>query len=503
MTQIKADVVVIGSGISGLTAATILAKHGRKVIILEQNRKPGGALRRFTRQGVPFDVGFHYSGGLGEGDILHTLWKYLGILPNITSHPFPAEGNDLINFKKSGRAVRSFFSYPLLEEELKCHFPEDAQGIHEYLNSVQQICSQVPFYNFDLPLTPFLRESFYPDGHSLAARLLSFTDNQELLAVLAAPTLLYGVPPRLASMSMHASVAHGFYSGAYTVDGGGQAIVDAYLQAFTGYGGEVIADCQAREICIENGQANGVICNMGHIAAEHIIYTGHPGRLFDLADEEHFRPAYYNRLRDLKETGSMFIVFGATKDPQDLADLKWVNYYQIPAGLDILAVDQKNLADTALLITAPGARPTPSTDTGADRGVILMKPADWQEAAKFARGDKRQRQSGYREWKEKITAEIMEQANQLWQGSDKITPLALGTPLTCRDELGSPWGGVYGVQHNKDQFTPSARTKIPGLLLSGQNTLMAGIMGAALSGLVTVAEIEDMEPLWKKVIDCR
>ena len=64
------DSVVIGSGISGLTTAALLAKNGHSVVILEKDGKPGGALRRFSRSGIPFDIGFHYTGGLGEKQIL-------------------------------------------------------------------------------------------------------------------------------------------------------------------------------------------------------------------------------------------------------------------------------------------------------------------------------------------------------------------------------------------------------------------------------------------------
>ena len=62
----KADVIIIGSGISGLTAAAILAAKDRKVVIIEKQPRIGGALKRFRRSNIPFDVGFHYTGCLGK-----------------------------------------------------------------------------------------------------------------------------------------------------------------------------------------------------------------------------------------------------------------------------------------------------------------------------------------------------------------------------------------------------------------------------------------------------
>eukprot|EP01083_Nonionella_stella_P106884 308898_1 len=56
-------VIVIGSGIGGITAAAILSKMGKKVLVLEQHHKAGGCTHEFGMKGVPFDTGLHYLGG--------------------------------------------------------------------------------------------------------------------------------------------------------------------------------------------------------------------------------------------------------------------------------------------------------------------------------------------------------------------------------------------------------------------------------------------------------
>ena len=62
------DCIIIGSGMGGLTAALILAKHGKKVLVLEKNHQIGGALQVFSRDKCVFDTGVHYLGGLDEGE---------------------------------------------------------------------------------------------------------------------------------------------------------------------------------------------------------------------------------------------------------------------------------------------------------------------------------------------------------------------------------------------------------------------------------------------------
>ena len=61
---------MIGSGISGLTMSLILARCGQRVLLLEKAPAPGGSLVRFTRKGLPFDTGFHFTGGFEEGGLM-------------------------------------------------------------------------------------------------------------------------------------------------------------------------------------------------------------------------------------------------------------------------------------------------------------------------------------------------------------------------------------------------------------------------------------------------
>ena len=76
----KYDVIVVGSGLGGLECASILSRSGLSVLVLEKGAQAGGCMQSYCRRGMWYDTGFHYVGGLGEGQSLYAPFRYLGLL---------------------------------------------------------------------------------------------------------------------------------------------------------------------------------------------------------------------------------------------------------------------------------------------------------------------------------------------------------------------------------------------------------------------------------------
>ena len=495
----KADVVIIGSGVSGLTAAALLSKHGKQVVLVEKNRHLGGSIRQFTRKNHSFDIGFHYTGCLGDGEILNVLWQHCGVLDRVNIIPASQGGYDHFEDPTTGKVVRGYFSYERLEEELIAHFPLEKDGIKTYLQTIRNNCQDVPFYKTDLPLLPFLR-GYKNQAHSLANFLDTTIEDTLLRSVLEAPGFLYGVPTQNASLEVHSLVAHGYYSGAYKVAGGGQSVVNSFVDAIRTMGTSISVKSEVTSIAAQNGAVTGVTLDSGEeIACSQVIYTGHPSRSLPLLPSSVFRPAYKSRIQNLKNSLSMFAVFAESEKFVDCASGA-LNYYIFPKTGEILPPQSILAPNKRTMLMTSGAPATPKGLHGHGNDVILLSTGYWKDVEPFLKNDCPRRSPEYTDWKTDITNKMVKKAEERWGAiSGTLTPLATATPLTFRDELSAPSGCTYGAMHCLGQYTPDVRTRLSGFYLSGQSTLMTGVVGASIAGLVSAGEILGLEDLWRNI----
>ena len=89
-------VIIIGSGLGGLSCGVILAKNGYHVTLLEQSQQIGGCLQCFYRHGAKFETGMHFIGSAAEGQTLSKLMRYLEIDKDVQLSQLDPSGYDVV-----------------------------------------------------------------------------------------------------------------------------------------------------------------------------------------------------------------------------------------------------------------------------------------------------------------------------------------------------------------------------------------------------------------------
>lgn len=488
------DCIVIGSGLSGLTCALLLARSGQRVLVLEQHAQPAPVVRGFSRGGIYFDSGFHYAGGLGDGGAFQPLFRHLGLDRKLKLFPFAEQGFDRLRFSTTGETFAVPVGFENLKTALKKRFPGAASGIGRYIDEIEQKWCRFPYLDLDVDIADFSIESVH--GESLTSRLQEFSAYPELQGVLSMHSLLYGIDPVDASTTLNAQVAGSYYHSAHGISGGGRALVNALLELLIQAGGEVRCQAQVVGLRTAAGAVAGVcLANGEEIFANKVVASLNPTLLPELLPQGVLRPAYLKRLKNLRQTSSAYVFFG--KVNRAVESLHRCNLFVQPQlGTFSLGLDLP-LAQRGFYLAA--------AEQGVAReqkGVIGIVPAAYAEVAKFTAGGKG-RTCGYLEEKQQLAERLQRMFAASCPELAELEFLELSTPLTLRDYSLAPDGAIYGVGRYIGQYNPHPATRLPGLFLSGQAIAAPGLLGSVVAAYLTCGSMLGHGLLRGEIKKCR
>ena len=132
----KYDIIVIGSGFGGLICARQLALAGRSVLVLERESQPGGCLQCYRRGSMTFDTGFHYVGGLAEGQALHEVFDTLGLM-HLPWHRLSADGFDRVTI--GGETFAHAEGFDGFAATLAASFPSERDALQKYVRLLENL----------------------------------------------------------------------------------------------------------------------------------------------------------------------------------------------------------------------------------------------------------------------------------------------------------------------------------------------------------------------------
>lgn len=488
------DAIIIGSGLSGLTCALLLARAGRKVLVLEQHVRPAPVVSGFRRGGQYFDSGFHYAGGLGAGGPLQRFFRHLGLADKLQLFPYDAQGFDYLRFAASGETVPLPVGFERIRAALSERFPPATDEIAAYLAEIERKWCNFPYLDLDAELADFGIEAVH--GASLGERLADLAAWPQLQSLFSMHSLLYGLPATDVSLTYHAQITGSYYHSVHGIVGGGEKLVEALLELVRAAGGEIRCQCEVNGILAAAGAVAGVqLADGAELAASQVIATLNPTLLPPLLPAGVLRPAYLKRLNNLRQTCSAYIVFA--RSAGSLEFLRGRNLFVQPQPGLFQASAEQPLEQRAFYLTAADqGREGPLT------GVIGIVPAQFAEVAEWmtAHGA---RTADYRDWKAQQSERLLQLFNRHCPELTRLEAVEVATPLTLRDYARAPQGAIYGVGHWLGQYNPQPATRLPGLFLSGQAVTAPGLLGTVVSSYLTCGTILGHERLRGELKACR
>ena len=498
------DAIVIGSGIGGLTAAALLAKHaGKKVLVLERHYTAGGYTHSFHRPGYSWDVGVHYIGELQDpASPLRAAFDHL-TEGQLEWAPMPDVYDRVVI---DGRT----FDFPTglepLRERLKKYFPNEATAIDRYLAAVQSAQKAIGMY-FAEKAVPrpisrlagrFLRAPFLRWASQTTAEVLRrFTQNEELIAVLTAQWGDYGLPPSQSSFGIHAVIASHYFNGASYPVGGAARIAETILPVIERNGGQVVVSAEVQEIIVQNGKAVGVKMADGReLRAGLVVSDAGARNTFERLVRDP-QPI----LEDLRRVPSSFahlsLYVGVKQSAAELG-LNGTNLWIYPSP-DHDANLARFVADPAapfpvVYISFPSAKDPEFESRHPGRATIeavVMAPYQWFERWEGSRW--KHRDAEYAAFKQDLASRLQQELERNVPAiAGKIDHAELSTPLTTRHFMNYAQGEAYGLAATPERFrlrSLTPRTSVRNLYLTGQDVATLGVAGALFGGVTAASAI--------------
>ena len=469
------DVVVIGAGFAGLSTATLLARLGRKVTLVEGEPRPGGCLRGYMREGVDCPVGVHYIGAAAPGEALGDFLDVLGIRPALKLRRLGGSGV-IDRYVFDDEVFDLPDTLEKFEASLGRRFAEAPAAVAFVSNMCRAAMAGLRGEATRSRSTP-------PITKNAAEFLADKNLPERLLDIVAVQGFLLGANLCDCPASFLSVVTASLLMSAWELGCSGSAMAEALADSAHEAGVKLIVGDPVVAVDVASGSASGVRLQSGTaLPAASVVAAIHPKTLADLVPHEAYPLAYREGLGRLHETeGSLCVVALVDESHHPAEDHNVFRVRGIP----------RQKLEGVYTQLRPSGKP------GTSRLIILRESlyADWSAWHDTQTG---KRGPAYR-------AEKVRQAQlALAEAEDALGPLHgaqiidTWTPLTLRDWVGALQGGTYGVRHSiRDglDYLVLSRPPLDRLFLVGQNAIAPGLLGVSMGVLRVVAALAGREAL--------
>lgn len=494
----KQRVVIIGSGMGGLSCGVVLSKNGYDVTVLEQGIQIGGCLQCFTRRGARFETGMHFIGSASQGQTLDSLLNYLEIRKDIQLSELDRNGYDVVCLE--GNRFRFANGRNAFIEQMSSYFPHQRQQLNQYFDLIEKVAGASTLHSLKNAESDAAINTEY-QLCSINEVIDSVITDPLLSKVLVGSLPLYAAEKDKTPFSTHAFIMDFYNQSAYRVVGGSDKIADSMTRTIERYGGRVLSRSKVTKIICDDTHATGVEVNgCDFVPCDYVISDAHPMRTLELIDSNLIRPAFRSRINSIPQTVGGFSVYIEFKD--EAVPYQNYNFYGYNNGTpwDCEKYDEQSWPKGYLYMHFCQEPQPRYAKTGVIISYMQMKEVEQWLGTKI--GHRGVEYDKFKQYKAERLLDSVEM--QFPHLRDNIKHYYTSTPLTYYDYTGTESGGMYGVARDINLGIACRvphRTKIPNVLQTGQNINSHGILGVTVGTIVTCSELLTAERIYKQIIE--
>ncbi len=456
-TKPQYDVIVIGSGLGGLTAANMLARNGYSILLLEHHHKLGGLATWFHRKGGHiFDISLH---GFPVG-MIKTCRKYWNreIADSIVQLKE-------IRFDNPQFSLTTTFDREDFTRILKEKFKVPGESIESFFNTARGM----NFYDDQRMTTRELFEKFFP-GRDDVVRLLMEPITYANGSTLDDPAISYGI------------VFSNFMSkGVYTFQGGTDKIISMMQAELVKNGVDIRTNSLAEKIIIEDRRVTGVIANGKMIKARAVVSNANvKSTVHKLVGDEHFDSSFAEESSKVRINNSSCQVYMGIKKGQSIDYVGDLYFTSMADKFDSVKLRSRNITSRTYSFYYPQTRP------GHDMySIVASTNANYEDWAHLSPEE-------YHASKKELIESTVDALGKYVPGvRDKIDYLEAATPKTFERYTLHPNGTSFGTKFEGLKISMGLPEQIRGLFHTGSvGIIMSGWLGAANYGVIVTNNVD-------------
>lgn len=453
------DVIVIGSGLAGMTTANILARQGRRVLLLEQHYKLGGMATWFKRPGGHiFDVSLH---GFPVG-MIKSCRRYW--TSEIADAIVPLEN---IRFDNPMFSLTTRYDRTDFERLLTSQFGIEPARVKEFFDTARGM----NFYDDQATTTRQLFDRFFP-GREDVIRLLMEPITYANGSTLEDPAITYGI------------VFSNFMSkGVYTFQGGTDLLVQLMQREMERNGVDIRIRCEVSRIVVEQGRVRGVEVGGQLIPADTVVSNANLKlTVLKLVGEDYLDRQYVEEARAVRLNNSSTQVYMALQAEERVDESTGDLLFSSTAPAfrtDLLL--SKNVTSRTYSFYYPRTRPQ-----GRPRCLIVSSTnARYEDWANLSDEE-------YELSKQDLIETTLAHAERYVPNiRQRLDHVEASTPRTFQHYTKHALGASFGTKFEGLAVSRSLPEQVRGLYHAGSvGIIMSGWLGAINYGVIVANDVD-------------